>query len=62
MSVSETQAEESRVFSFSSIRIVGQQIVQMIRGLQYLYPATFSPENLHIIAHSFGSFAAGESA
>jgi len=43
---------------FASVRIVGQQAVQLIKGLQYLYPDTFSGDNVHIIAHSFGTFAA----
>lgn len=46
---------------FASVRIVGQQTVQLIKGLEALYPQSFSPENVHIIAHSFGTFAAGES-
>jgi len=43
---------------FASVRIVGQQTVQLIKGLEFLYPETFSGENVHIIAHSFGTFAA----
>ena len=43
---------------FASIRIVGQQTVQLIKGLEFLYPDTFSGDNVHIIAHSFGTFAA----
>ena len=45
---------------FASVRIVGQQTVQLIKGLVALYPESFSPENVHIIAHSFGTFAAGK--
>lgn len=43
---------------FASVRIVGQQTVQLIKGLLALYPESFSPENVHVIAHSFGTFAA----
>lgn len=43
---------------FASVRIVGQQAAHLIKGLQYLYPDTFSGDNVHIIAHSFGTFAA----
>jgi len=43
---------------FASVRMVGQHLVTLVQNLQHLYPRNFAPEDVHVIAHSFGTFAA----